>query len=68
MILKDDPITAEIRAIRHCISAAYDHDLTKLLTHYQQLEQEWAKHGKSEFLARHYVVQPTSTTIDHSTK
>jgi len=49
MILKDDPITAEIRAIRHGISATYDHDLTKWLTHYQQLEQEWAKYGKRIF-------------------
>lgn len=51
MILRDDPITAEIRVIRHRISAAYDHDLTRLLSHYQQLEQDWAKHGANNFLA-----------------
>ncbi len=60
MILKDDPITAEIRAIRHQISATYNHDLTQLLNHYQQLEQEWVTHGKIDFPARQVATHSAS--------
>jgi len=50
MILEDDPITAEIRIIRHNISARCNHNLQKILEHYQQLEKEAKKSGKYRFV------------------
>lgn len=50
MILEDDPITAEIRTIRHKISARCNHNLQKLLEHYQQLETEAKQSGGYRFV------------------
>jgi hypothetical protein len=50
MILEDDPITAEIKIIRHNISARYNHNLQQLLEHYQQLETEAKKSGEYRFV------------------
>ena len=39
----------EIRKIRRNISARFDHDIGKLIAHYQELEKEYRKSGKYKF-------------------
>ena len=40
----------EIRRIRRKISARFDHDVGKLIAHYQALEKEYRKSGKYKFV------------------
>ena len=40
----------EIRRIRRKISAKFDHDVDKLIAHYQALEREYRKSGKYKFV------------------
>ena len=40
----------EIRRIRRKISARFDHDVGKLIAHYQALEREYRKSGKYKFV------------------
>ena len=40
----------EIRRIRWQISARFDHDVGKLIAHYQALEREYRKAGKYKFV------------------
>ena len=40
----------EIRRIRREISARFDHDVSKLIAHYQALEREYRKSGKYKFV------------------
>jgi hypothetical protein len=40
----------EIRRIRWEISAQFDHDVGKLIAHYQALEREYRKSGKYKFV------------------
>lgn len=40
----------EIRRIRREISARFDHDVDKLIAHYQALEKEDRKSGKYKFV------------------
>ena len=40
----------EIRRIRQEISARFDHDIDKLIAHYQALETEYRKSGKYKFV------------------
>ena len=40
----------EIRRIRRKISARFDHDVDKLIAHYQELEEEYRKSGKYKFV------------------
>ena len=40
----------EIRRIRREISARFDHDVDKLIAHYQALEEEYRKCGKYKFV------------------
>ena len=40
----------EIRRIRQEISARFDHDVDKLIAHYQALEKECRKSGKYKFV------------------
>ena len=40
----------EIRRIRRKISERFDHDVSKLVAHYQELEQEYRKSGKYKFV------------------
>jgi hypothetical protein len=40
----------EIRRIRREISARFDHDVDKLIAHYQALEKEYRKSGKYKFV------------------
>ena len=40
----------EIRRIRREISARFDHDVDKLIAHYQALEEEYRKSGKYKFV------------------
>jgi len=49
MIIEDNPIISEIRTIRQEISADHEHNLQKLLAHYQKLEREAKNTGKYHF-------------------
>ena len=40
----------EIRRIRREISERFDHDVGKLIAHYQALEKEYRKSGKYKFV------------------
>ena len=40
----------EIRRIRREISARFDHDVKKLRTYYQKLDEEFRKSGKYKFV------------------
>ncbi len=40
----------EIHRIRREISERFDHDVDKLIAHYQVLEQEYRKSGKYKFV------------------
>jgi len=40
----------EIRRIRRKISERFDHDVDKLIAHYQALEREYWKSGKYKFV------------------
>ena len=40
----------EIRRIRREISARFDHDVDKLIAHYQELEEKYRKSGKYKFV------------------
>ena len=40
----------EIHRIRREISARFDHDVGKLIAHYQALEKEYRKSGKYKFV------------------
>ena len=40
----------EIRRIRREISARFDHDVDKLIAHYQALEEKYRKSGKYKFV------------------
>ena len=40
----------QIRKIRRKISARFNHDVSKLVAHYQALEKEYRKSGKYKFV------------------
>jgi hypothetical protein len=39
--MRKDPIIERIRAVRHQISAEYNHDPKKLLAHYRRMEKRY---------------------------
>jgi hypothetical protein len=39
-MMKDDPVIAEIRAIRRLISARFDHDPKKIVEYYIKLQEK----------------------------
>lgn len=42
-------IVKEVREIRHKISARFDHDVGRLVAHYQALEEKMRQSGKYKF-------------------
>jgi hypothetical protein len=46
---EDDPVIAEVRRVRHKISAAHGHDTDLLGKHYRELEKELKRSGKYHF-------------------
>lgn len=38
--MKEDPVIERIREVRRRISEKHDHDTTKLIKHYQELEKK----------------------------
>lgn len=38
---QDDPAIDEIRRVRHLISERFDHDPTRLVAHYMEVQQEY---------------------------
>lgn len=36
-----DPVIDEIREVRHCISARFDHDPTQLVTFYAEMQKQY---------------------------
>ena len=49
---EDDPIIAEVRRVRHKISAEHGHDTQRLGKHYQELEKKLRKAGKAKFVTK----------------
>jgi len=41
MEVKDDPVIAEIRRVRHEISAEFEHDFSKLFDYYVELQKQY---------------------------
>lgn len=48
--MKDDPVIAEIRRVRHRIPAKCHHDPKRLMEHQRKFEQKLRKSGKFRFL------------------
>ncbi|MBI4024717.1 MAG: hypothetical protein HY360_07020 [Verrucomicrobia bacterium] len=48
--MKDDPVIAEVRRIRHLISVRCGHDPMRLMEHYRKFEKKLRKSGKFRFL------------------
>ena len=42
-------IVKEVREIRHKISAQFDHDIGRLVIHYQELQEQMGQSGKYRF-------------------
>lgn len=42
-------IVKEIREVRHKISARFDHDVSRLVAHYQELQEKMRQSGKYKF-------------------
>lgn len=42
-------IVKEVREIRHKISAQFDHDIGRLVAHYQELQEQMRQSGKYKF-------------------
>ena len=42
-------IVKEVREIRHKISAQFDHDISRLVAHYQELQEQMRQSGKYRF-------------------
>jgi len=49
---EDDPIIAEVRRVRHKISAEHGHNTQQLVKHYQELEKKLRKSGKDKFVIK----------------
>lgn len=49
---ENDPIIAEVRRVRHKISAEHGHDSARLAKHYQELEKELKRSGKYHFVRK----------------
>ena len=45
-----DEIINEVRKIRHEISARFDHDVSRLVSHYQELEKKLRQSGEYRFV------------------
>ena len=43
-------VVKEVREMRRKISEEFDHDLGKFIAYCQELEQEWRKSGKYQFV------------------
>ena len=42
-------IVKDVREIRHKISAQFDHDIGRLVAHYQELQEQMRQSGKYKF-------------------
>ena len=42
-------IVKEVREVRHKISARFDHDVGRLVAHYQELQEQMRQSGKYRF-------------------
>lgn len=42
-------IVKEVREVRHKISARFDHDVSRLVAHYQELQEKMRQSGKYKF-------------------
>ena len=47
--MKDDPVIAAIRKVRHRISAKSGHDPKRLMEHYKKFEKKLRQSGKFRF-------------------
>ena len=42
-------IVKEVREIRHKISARFDHDIGRMVAHYQEMQEKMRRSGKYKF-------------------
>ena len=42
-------IVKEVREVRHKISARFDHDVSQLVAHYQEVQEKMLRSGKYKF-------------------
>ena len=42
-------IVKEVREIRHKISARFDHDISRMVAHYQEVQEKMQRSGKYKF-------------------
>lgn len=56
-IKPDDAIIAEIRRVRHEISAEFGHDTARLGEHYKKLDEQLRKSGKYKFVTGFYSTE-----------
>jgi hypothetical protein len=47
--VKDNPVLAEVRRVRHEISKRFGHDPKRLVAHFKRLEKKMRASGKDRF-------------------
>ena len=52
---------SEVRKIRHEISAKFDHDVSRLVAHYQELENELRRSGEYKFVESKRVYEKSKS-------
>ena len=58
--IKSDPVIDEIREVRHRISARFDHDPSKLVAHYMEIQKQYKDRlGQTEKDPEHAGLKPT---------
>ena len=57
-------IVKEVREIRHKISAQFDHDIGRLVAHYQELQEQMRRSGKYRFAELRNEVPKTSESTN----
>ena len=60
-------IVKEVREIRHKISARFDHDVGRLVAHYQELQEQMRQSGKYRFAELPTEVPTISESADPET-
>ena len=60
--MKPDPIIAEVRAVRHKISAEHGHNTRRLGEHYIKLQEKMKKTGKYRFVTEFFSTSTGAKT------
>ncbi len=57
-------IVKEVREVRHKISARFDHDVGRLVAHYQEMEKKMRQSGKYRFADLPHEKPELSESVD----